>query len=83
MNRLAYSLNVNLITDNKNFWRVVKTNFSNRIGATNRMILRDGSKIISDTGKVVDTFKKFFLNKENTLKIDKGKRFLVETNEVA
>ena len=30
------SLNVNHITDNKNFWRVVKPNFSNKILGTNR-----------------------------------------------
>ena len=54
------SLNVNHITDIKNFWRVVKPNFSNKIQATNRVILRDGGKIISDTGKVADTFNKFF-----------------------
>ena len=33
------SLNVNHITDNKNFWRVVKPNFSNKILGTNRVIL--------------------------------------------
>ena len=43
------SLNVNHITDNENFWRVVKPNFSNKILGTNRVILRDGDKIISDT----------------------------------
>ena len=67
MNRLGYrkqrnygSLNVNRITDNENFWRVVKLNFSNKIIATNRVILRDGSKIISDTERAADTFNKFF-----------------------
>ena len=67
MNRLAYrkqrnygSLNVNRITDNENVWRVVKLNFSNKIIATNRVILRDGGKIISDTEKVADIFNKFF-----------------------
>ena len=40
------SLNVNRITDNKNFWKVVKPNFSNKIVGTNRVILRDGGKII-------------------------------------
>ena len=32
--------------------------------------------------KVVDTFNEFFVNIGNTLKIDKDKRFLVETNHV-
>ena len=43
------SLNVNHITDNKNFWRVVKPNFSNKIIGTNRVILRNGGKVISNT----------------------------------
>ena len=46
------------------------------------MILRDDCKIISDTEKVADTFNKFFVNIGKTLKIDKDKQFLVETNDV-
>ena len=76
------SLNVNHLTDNKNFWKVVKPNFSNKILGTNREILRDGGKIISDTEKVADTFNKFFVNIGKTLKIDKDKQFLVETKDV-
>ena len=76
------SLNVNQITDNKNFWRVVNPNFSNKALGTNRVILRDDGKIISDTEKVADTFNKFFVNIRNTLKIDKDKQFLVERNDV-
>ena len=75
------SLNVNHITNNKNFWRVVKPNFSNKILGTNRVILRDGGKVISDTERVADTFNKFFVNIGNTLKIYKDKQFLVETND--
>ena len=57
------SLNVNhIITDNKNFWRVVKTNFSNKIVGTNRVILRDDGKTISDTEKVADIFNTFSAN---------------------
>ena len=76
------SLNVNRITDNKNFWRLVKPNFSNKIVGANRVILRDGGKIISNAKKVPDTFNKFLVNIGNTLKIDKDKWFLVETNDI-
>ena len=72
----------NRIPDNKNFCRVVKTNFSNKILGTKRVILRDGGKIISDTEKVADTFNKLFVNTGNTLKIDEDKQFPVETNNV-
>ena len=69
------SLNVTHITDNKNFWRVVKPNFSNKILGTNRVILRDEGKVISDTERVADTFNKFFVNIGNNLKIDKDDNF--------
>ena len=46
------------------------------------MILRDGGKVISDTETVADTFTRFFVNIGNTLKIDKDKQFLFETNDV-
>ena len=75
-------MNVNRITDNNKFWRVVTPNFSNKIVGTNRLVLRDGGKTISDTEKVADTFNKFFVNIGKTLKIDKDKQFLVETNDV-
>ena len=76
-------MNVNHIADIKNFWRVVKQIFSNKTLGTNRGMLRDGCKIISDTEKVADTFNKFFfVNIGKTLKIDKDKQFLVETIDV-
>ena len=56
------SLNVNRITDNKNFWRVVKPNFSNKVVGANKVMLRDSSKIISDTERSADTFNNFFGN---------------------
>ena len=75
------SLNVNHIADNKNFWRVVKPNFSNKILDSNRVILRGGGKTISDTEKVADSFNKIFVNIGKTLKIGKDKQFLVETSD--
>ena len=76
------SLNVNHKRDNKNFWRVVKPNFSHKILGTNRVILKDGSNIISDTEKVADTFSTFSVNIGKTLKIDIDQQFLVETSDV-
>ena len=81
-NQYYGSLNVNCIRNHKYFWRVVKPNFSNKILGTNRVILRDGVKIISDTENIADTFDNFFVNIGNTFKIDKDKQFLLETNDV-
>ena len=76
------SLNANHITDNRNFWRVVKPNVSNKILGISIKILRGGGKIISDSEKVADTFNKFFVNIGNTLKIGKDKQFQVEKNDI-
>ena len=59
-----------------------KQNLSNKILTTNRVISRDGRKIISAIEKVADTFNKLFVNVEKILKFDKDKRFLVQTNDV-
>ena len=59
-NKCCGYLNVNRITENKNFWRVVKPNFSNKIVGTDRLMLRNGVKIIPDTEKVANIFSKFF-----------------------
>ena len=75
-------MNANRITDNKNFWRVVNPNFLKKIIATDRVIFKDCGIIKSDTEKVSDNFNKFLVNMGNTLKIDKNKRFPVETDGV-
>ena len=75
-------MKINKNNENKNFWKVVKPNFSNKIVGTNRMILTDGDKIVSDTEKVVDTFNKFFVDIRHILNKDKDKWFLVETLDV-
>ena len=64
-------MNVNRITDNEKFWRVVKPYFTNRIVGINRVISRDGGKITSDAEKVANTFSKFFVNIGNIAKIEK------------
>ena len=45
------------------------------------MISRNSNKIKSDTERFSDTFNRIFVNQGNTLKIDKDKEFLVETND--
>ena len=62
---------------------VVKPSFLNKIVGTNRVILRDSVKIIFNAKKVADTFNKFFVTIGNPFKIDKNKRFLVESNDIS
>ena len=47
-------MNLICITDNTNFWRVVKPIYPKKIITANRRILRNGEKIISDVEKVID-----------------------------
>ena len=68
-------MNVNHITDHENFLRVVKPNFSNKMLGSNRVILRDGGKIISDTEKVGDTFIKFLVKIEKLSKLTRINNF--------
>ena len=53
------SLNVNRITDNKTFWRVVKQNFSNKIVVTNKVILRMAEKLYQIQKRLLIPLKKF------------------------
>ena len=66
-------MKINKNNENKNFWRVVKPNISNKIVGTNRVILTDGGKIISDTEKVVNISNKFFVDIRHILKKHKDK----------
>ena len=74
-NQYYGSLNVNHITDHENFLRVVKPNFSNKRLGTNRVILRNGGKIISDTEMVGDTFNRFLVNIEKLSKLTRINNF--------
>ena len=75
--------NIDHITDSKNVWRAVKSNFLNKIVTTNRVLSRNSGKILSDREKVINTLLiSFFVNIGNTLKIDDDKRFIVQTNDV-
>ena len=52
---------------------VVKPNFSNKVVTTNRVILRDGGRIIPDTEKVTDTSIRFLWILETLWKLIKTK----------
>ena len=71
-NQYYASLNINCVIHNEIFSRV-----KGDIATTNRVIFIDSRKIITDTEKVADTFKKNFMNNGNSLKIDKDKPILV------
>ena len=65
------SLNVNHIMGNEDFWRVVKPILSNKIVATNRVIIRDSGEIKSDAKRLLISSISFFVNIGNTFKLTK------------
>ena len=75
-------LNIKWIIDIKSSWRVVQPKFSKTVVTTNRVILRYGEEVMSGRLKVADTLNIFFVNAGNTLRIDRDKRFLLETNNI-
>ena len=56
---------------NENFWRVVKPILSNKIVATNRVIIIDSGEIKSDAKRLLISSISFFVNIGNTFKLTK------------
>ena len=72
--RKYYSqLNLNDITDNKKFWKMVKPLFSNKGGS--------GESIVFVNNEVATTFNDFFKNCVNSLNIVENRFLLTEFNE--
>ena len=61
------NLNVSRIIDNKNFWKTIKPNFTDKTLKDERMTFVDGDKVIAEGKDVVKKFKDHF----ETLKIDR------------
>ena len=62
------NLNINIITDNRKFWKYIKPSFSDKI-ATSNLILYDNEDIISKENDVAEIFNYYFSNIVNTLDI--------------
>ena len=58
---------------NENFWRVVKPILSNKIVATNRVIIRDSGEIKSDAKRLLISSISFFTEYRKHFQIDKVK----------
>ena len=63
------NLDTRLITDNKKFWKTVKTLFSDKHFSKNKITLVEGDEIISTDTEVAETFKSFFSNVVKNLDI--------------
>ena len=54
------NLNPNIISDNKNFWKIVKPFFSEKSSQKQKLILIENNEILNDDQKVAETLNIFF-----------------------
>ena len=60
------NLNINIITDNRKFWKYIKPSFSDKIATSSNLILYDNEDIISKENDVAEIFNSYFSNIVNT-----------------
>ena len=63
------TLDTSNVTDNKKFWRMVKSLFSDKFLSNESITLVEGSEIFQDDTKVSETFNNFFSNAVKNLNI--------------
>ena len=54
------NLNVRNITNNKGFWKIVKSFFSNKAGVNGKVTLIEEDKVVSEDNEVAETFESYF-----------------------
>ena len=63
------NLDTKKVTDNKTVWRTVVPTFSNKNSKSNKIILNEESKTISDEKELCRTFSTYFASIDSDLKI--------------
>ena len=66
-------LNPSAVTDNKKYWKVVKTQFSGKVTTRDNIILLDNNEICDNDVKVAEIFKIFFSKAVSNLNIQYDK----------
>ena len=68
------NINVQKVSDNKIFWRSVKSFFSNKGLNPNNILLVEGNEIVNDDGKIATIMNRYFTNitKHMNLKANKN-----------
>ena len=62
-------LDINLVTDNRKFWKTVKPALSDKCQSNNKIVLVEDDEIISDDTEVAEIFNSFFVTVEESLGI--------------
>ena len=61
------NLSVRHITDNKQFWKTVKSFFSSKVDENERITLTEGEKVVYEGREVAETFASYFETTEKKL----------------
>ena len=73
------NLNVKDVTDNKTFWKTIKTHFSDKTGNSEKINLVDENIIISDDKAIAETFSDYFSSAISRLDIPFNREILANT----
>ena len=63
------NLNVKDLSDSKNFWKIIKPYFSNKVLNSNKILLKEKGELVSDEKQLASIMNKFFINITKSLKL--------------
>ena len=73
---------MNSVTDNKKFWKTVKSLFTDKVQTSSSITLVENEKIITNDSEIAEIFNEFFTNSTKTMDIAPGECILVPTNHL-
>ena len=83
MAKLNYYKNLDFqtITDNRKFWKMIKTVFTDKVQLTPRKSLAENGEIVTDGQKLAEIINEYFANITNDLEITENETHLTHTME--
>ena len=63
------NLNIKELTDNKKFWKKIKSFFSDKCLEVNNIILKEKNELINNSSALANIFNDYFINITSTLKL--------------
>ena len=62
-------MNVNDVTDNKNFWRTLKPYFNEKGSGSNKIVLSGNESVLTNEKEIANTMNNHFINITKHLKL--------------
>ena len=56
------NLDINNVTDNRGFWKIVKLTFSDKVKIRSKLTLAENDKILPEDFEIAKHFKEYFIN---------------------